>query len=274
MQGRGGRWVIRKYISGNVVERSKVWIRSEQPVRRHKVKGSTKASKADSNARQAVKVFARLLNANFGVETSLLVKLSYDNEHLPEGLEATRKDSANFLRRLKRKLKACGVSNIKTVTVCSDLDGETGEIVREHVHLVITARGIRFDDETGWCVGGEPMEAIWGRGGVWAENVRQGSDLTPLAVYLLRQTRRIPDAKKYTCSRNMTKPTVIEEEVRTGGELRAPKGAVVREKAYVPEAGINYIRYVKPAHRTQEKNAGNCESRKNAPGGKEGACGI
>ena len=255
-----GRWVVRRYESGNVIERSRVYVYTSQPVRKRKVKGNTCAAKADANYRQAVKVFARILNANFGVVPSLFIKLGYDDIHAaPEGeedrdaLAQTKKDAGNFLRRLKRKLKKYGVENVKTVTVCSDLDGETGELVREHVHLIVTAAGISFRDGA-WYAGDQRIEDIWGNGSVWAENVAQGGDLTPLAVYLLRQARRQPDKKKYTCSRNMTPTTVTEEEVRPSREMKAPAGCAVRDTTYDQETGmLVYIRYIKP--RKEKKTA-------------------
>ena len=112
-------------------------------------------------------------------------------------------------------------------------------------HLVITAEGLHFTGGA-WYAGEQKLEDIWGNGSVWAENVAQGGDLTPLAVYLLRQARKQPEKKKYTASRNMTPTVVTEEEVQGGGELRAPRGSSVREKVYDCETGYGYIRYIKP----------------------------
>ena len=253
-----GRWVLRRYKSGNVVEESRVYVTSSKPVRKRKVKGNTCAAKADANFRQDVKILARILNGNFAVTPSLFVKLGYDDAHACGeetcGLAQAKKDGVNFLRRLNRALKKAGVEMVKTVKVCSDLDGDTGELVREHIHIVITGNGISFHDGA-WYAGGEKMEDIWGKGSVWCENVAQGGDLTPLALYLLRQCRRQENAKKYTCSRNMTPTQITEKEVSASRELQVPRGSSVRDKVYDQETGmVTYLRYIKPGKKVKERS--------------------
>ena len=284
---KGGRWVIRTYKSGRVEEKSRVYTVTDKPIRKRKVKGNTNAAKADANFRQEVKVLARVLNANFSLTPSLFIKLGYDNAHAcgqeETGLKQAKKDGTNFLRRLNRALKKAGVKIVKTVKVCSDLDGDTGELVREHIHLVITGEGITYRDGA-WYAGADKLEDIWGRGGVWVENVARGSDLTPLAYYLLRQCRKQENAKKYTCSRNMTPTTVTEEEIPASREMKAPRGCTVRDTVYDQESGaVTYIRYIRPAKRGEStaktgetaahmgdalrKNGGSGES--NAPAGEK-----
>ena len=76
-----GKAVIRTYISGRVVEKSKFWVPAQTRVRSGRVKGNTSAAKHDQNYRSAVKRAARDLNCNFG-RGDLLITAKYDDEHL------------------------------------------------------------------------------------------------------------------------------------------------------------------------------------------------
>lgn len=62
-------WVIRTYKCGRVIEKSKFWAPAGTRVRGGRVKGNTSAAKHDQNARQAVRVVARILNCNFATGT-------------------------------------------------------------------------------------------------------------------------------------------------------------------------------------------------------------
>lgn len=239
-----GYWVVRKYISGNVIERSKVYIASSRKPRTGRVKGHTSAEKADSNAKAAIRQLARTLNCNYS-KADFILTVKYDDEHLPSDWQEQEKDASNFVRRLVRALKSEGVQTVKTVIVTSELDGKTGEVVRKHDHIVVTGKGFSFSDGK-WKIGKRLLDDIWGKGSIYCESLWDQQDYTPLAAYLIRQTVDHRDGrKKYRPSRNMEKPIVTEEIVKTGKELRAPKGAVVKERIFTEFGGTNYLRYVR-----------------------------
>lgn len=245
MQKKRGKWVLRTYRAGNVIERSKVYLPNcKGQIRRHRVKGSTTASKKDRNANAAVRTLARLINCNFD-HRDIYLTLSFDDEHYPEDRAAMQKETDNFCRRLTRAMVKSGAHDIKRVIVLSDKDGKTGAAVRPHVHIVITGASWTFRDG-GWYIGEKAVSNIWGRGKAYAEPLRRQDDYTPLAVYLIKQASSDDNAKKYTCSHNLVKPIITEEEVATDRQVTAPKGAVICENRYDTIAGENYIRYIAP----------------------------
>ncbi|MBQ0037472.1 MAG: hypothetical protein KBS74_02245 [Clostridiales bacterium] len=200
--------------------------------------------KMEANIRAAVKQLARTLNANF-THKDLYITLKYDDEHLPEDWKRQEKDRAEFIRRMKSALKRQGIRDTKWVSVCSEVDGKTGEAVRPHIHIPISGDGITFRDGE-WWIGNENLTELWGKGSVYAEPMRRQKDYTALAIYLIRQAGRQTDRRKYHTSRNMVKPTVEEFIALTDRKMQAPAGAVTVEKQYNALTGANYLRYIKP----------------------------
>ena len=244
----GGKWMIRTYKAGRVVEKSKFWVPNTMKARRGRVKGSTSAAKRDQNARRAVHVLARILNCNFGKD-DIYATLKFDDEYLAligGDYGTLSRLLGNFIKRLRRKLRKLGVE-LKWVAVPSEMDGTTGERKRLHVHMVLTGSGIQWRDGA-WYVGEECLEDIWGMGSIYAEPLRSQHDYTPVALYMLRQARRdVPDAKAYTTSRNMIQPEITERIVHTGNAMRQPPRAYLLEASqYDAATGCHYIRYLAP----------------------------
>jgi len=232
-----------------MVERSKVWVPGTRRRKTGRVKGSTTAERRDQNARAAAKVLNRLLVCNFSAR-DIFLTLKYDDDHLPTDPEQVHRDGENFLRRLVRAMEKAGADKnaIRRVMVCADKDPETQEGRRYHLHIVITGWEMSFRAAQWYC-GEKALNEIWGRGSVYAEPMRQQEDYTALAVYLIRQAIGGENRKKYYPSRNLRKPVVTETLAATGGELRVPKGANVREKRYDALQGVNYVRYILPEKR-------------------------
>ncbi len=240
-----GYWAVYKIVSGNVVERYKAWKSGGGPrPRGRRVKGSTGMKKLEQNRAGAIRRAARVLNANFS-HADLLLTLNYDDAHLPGDWDCHERDRALFLERYKKRLKKLGLPAARWMSVCADKDGKTGREEHRHVHVVISGDGVAFRDGV-WYLGDTPLREIWGKGGVWAEQLWDQDDYTGLAVYLLRQARTdAADWKQYHTSRNLIRPEPEEEQALTGRELRAPKGAVVMENHYDARSGSGYIRYVR-----------------------------
>lgn len=154
-----------------------------------------------------------------------------DMEQASEAVrEAAKHEIMLYLRRLKRKSPEVG----RYFGVVSDLDGQTGELVRVHGHLVLQAGG------TSWDL----LRGLWTLGSVDIRPLRQQLDYTPVAVYLLRQVQRQPDERKYFCSRGMEQPKTEEREVIGRAKIRVQPGATVLEDYFDAESVCQYVRYV------------------------------
>ena len=133
------------------------------------------------------------------------------------------------------------------MAVTSDMDGGHWETVRVHHHLVVPAEAKEAFAEK-WA----------GMGGVDWSPLSAQEDYTPIAAYLIRQVRRVPDAKKYVSSRNLVRP----QPKRPGGADRrgtagTPRAKLLHRNEYKP-GRPQYIRYVLPeengtGHRRAEK---------------------
>lgn len=256
-----GYWEIITIKAGNVEEKSKHFIATETaPVQK---KGKTSEKKQKYNDENAARRLARLLNINFKAG-DVLLGLDYDNKHLAKVNERAFKLRAeagpdteliweDFQRMaaehelrlcLDRVRRVCKKSEIelKYVAVTSDMDGDTGEIVRVHHHLVIP---------------GECLAAFrnkWGKGRCVGKPIDQQDDLTPIAEYLIKQVRRVPDAKKYMPSRNLEQPKVSRRIASGDAELRVPKGCrLIFRGAYEPGWTSQYIRYFRPGREERNK---------------------
>lgn len=145
--------------------------------------------------------------------------------------EAADKQLTLWMRRVKRKFGG----KIKAVLVTSDVDHETGELVRVHHHVVLAAEGISWD----------LLRGEWKHGSVDIKQLRAQPDYTPIATYLMRQVRKQPDKKKYRVTQGMEQPKIEEREILCNSEMRAPAGANVLERSeYTAESIGQYIRYV------------------------------
>lgn len=168
--------------------------------------------KQTDNDRLAVRRLARTLNCNYS-HRDLLVTLTYSDEGIgmlagstaEEKREAAEHQGTLWLRRLRRKM---GGAPLRSVLVTSDMDGETGELVRLHHHVVLPA-----------AVSWDAMQALWTMGDVDIRQLRQQDDLTPVAVYMLLQVRRVPEKKKYRCSKGMEQPKIEERFVLGQAEI-------------------------------------------------------
>lgn len=265
-----GYFCIRTYEAGMIGEKTKFFVpgkRAENGKLSRRQKNAIR--KAEQNEYSAVKALARILNANF-VAGDLFLGLDYSDAGLEKVLdwgrvhglavdaedpviaqdalrEAAAHELDNALRRVRRKLEKQGME-LKAVYITSDMDGDTGEIVRVHHHLVVSG------DVT------EAFLAAWekyGLGGVsWSRLWEDQIDRTPIAEYLIRQVRRIPDAKKYRSTRNLVRPVPKTRVVYTDNELLVPRGGKLifrqEQKAgcKVSSADLNrqaqYIRYILP----------------------------
>lgn len=257
----GGYWMIRTLRSGRVIEKSQFYVGERKP-RAKRRKGGSSAKKRDSNAMSAVRRYARTLNCNFAAGAGLLLTLHYDAAHLPADKAAAERELENFWRRLGYRLKKAGYE-LRATGITSELDGETGERVRLHHHLVISREGVTVTrngrGELCALAGGVDLREIWKLGGVDVERISEAQeDITSIAVYFLKQVETADDEKRWKSTRNLKKPVVESERVSAVSRvLRAPGGATVSEVGHYDEAnGSHYIRYIR---RPRQKVGGSKE---------------
>lgn len=265
-----GYFVIRTYEAGDVGEKTKFFVPGKRPeTGRLSRRQKNAMKKQEQNEYSAQKALARLINANFRAG-DLFLGLDYSDKGLEKikawgrthGLpidsdsaedsqnaiwEAAAHELDNALRRVKRKLDKRGIE-LKAIYCTSDMDGETGEIVRVHHHLIVTA-GVQDAFLAAWeqyGLGSVSWTPLWGN----------QIDRTRLAKYIIDQVRRIPDAKKYRSTRNLQRPVPTDRIVTTDNELLVPRGGKLifrqeyqnslnaREeyRNYQPQ----YIRYITP----------------------------
>lgn len=263
-----GYFVIRTYKAGEIGEKTKFFVpgkRSEKLTRKQKAA----IHKQEQNEYSTQKALARLINANFKAG-DLFLGLDYSDAGLArvkawarkQGLpidsqeegeqnnalwEAAAHELDIALRRVKRRLEKQGME-LKAIYCTSDMDGDTGEIVRVHHHLIVNA-GVQ-----------EAFLAAWekyGLGGVsWSALWDNQLDRTPIAEYIIKQVRRIPDAKKFRSTRNLVRPKPMDRIAYTDTELQVPRGGklIYRQEYENKQTSSRsyqnrqpqYIRYILP----------------------------
>ncbi len=256
-----GYWVVRTYEAGAIGEKTKFWVQGTRPSSRSKRKERAEIKKQEQNEYSAQKQLARLINANF-TQGDLLLGLDYspagmdrlekyiaehpfqtdgcedpEAERMEQIRQAAEREMRLALRRVKRELAKEGVA-LRYIAITSDMDGDTGEAVRVHHHLIVPAEAKAAFVEK-WkdlgSVNWSPMSAQ--------------ADYTPIAEYFIRQVRRVPDAKKYISSRNLVRPQPKDRVVLSDAEVRVPKGGQLLHRNEFKPGRPQYIRYVLPEDR-------------------------
>ena len=258
-----GYWVTRTYEAGMIGEKTKFFVPGSRPTGKIRRRDRDAVRKQEQNEYSAQKALARLINANYIAE-DLFLGLDYSNAGMEKILkwgrskglpvdsedekermdaiwEAASHELDNAIRRVKRYLKKQGME-LKAIYCTSDMDGKTGECERVHHHLVVNA-GTQDAFLAAW--------EKYGLGGVeWEELWKDQEDHgTPIADYIIKQVRRIPDAKKYRSTRNLVRPQPKDRVALSDAELRVPAGGkILYRQEYVPNRP-QYIRYTLPIGR-------------------------
>ena len=255
-----GYWVVRTYEAGAVGEKTKFWVSGKRPEKNLSRRQRDAIRKREQNEYSAVKRLARILNKYFS-SGDILLGIDYADKGIAKltkwlrgkGIDTDQLDEAqkmeaiyqaadhelvNCLRRAKRRAKEAGVE-IKAAFVTSDMDGETGESVRIHHHLVINREARDFFVEAWSELGGVSWSPMW--------NYQE--DRTDIAAYMLRQVRHVPDAKKFRTTRNLVPPVPKDRIVNTAAELQVPRGGkLLFRREFSRSEQAQYIRYVLPKY--------------------------
>ena len=170
--------------------------------------------------------------------------------------EAAAHEASLCCRRVNRKLKKLGWDPVKYICITSDMDGDSGELVRLHHHLIVPAHLAPLFRQAWEKLGRAKKEKKMG--GVAWKTVSKQADWTPIAEYFPRQVRRIPDANKYATSRNLIRPQPKDRAVLSDAELRVPKGGKLlfrqefrmhQDRDGALHTQPQYIRYIIPENR-------------------------
>ena len=260
-----GYFITRTYRAGLVCEKIKYWVPGKRPAKTGRVTNA-EIKKQEQNETQTIRAAARVLNENFK-PGDIILGLDYSDEglsailskHFPNEVafeseearlefmyEAASHEMKLFLRRVKRECDKQGVEFKYGVAVTSDMDGKTGELVRVHHHLVINKESL------------EIARAKWSFGGVHFEPLSSKPDYTDVAGYFIRQTRKIKDAKKFVCSRNLVRPVPKDRIVPSSAEIRVPAGGVLLHRSEFKPGRPQYIRYLMPQKETEADDVGIC----------------
>lgn len=254
---REGYWVTRTYQAGRVWEKSKYFVPGTRPTGKNRRKQRDAIRKQEQNEYATVKALARLINANFDHE-DLVMGLDYSEDGMEKilswgrshGLPVDSEDEAermnavweaadhemgNCLRRVQYRMKKQGME-LKAAYITSDMNGETGETVRVHHHMVVNGASKEAF-----------MDAWKELGGVdYTRMYENQDDRTPIAEYFIKQVRRIPDAKKFRSTRNLVRPKPEDRIALSDAEIRVPKGGKLLFRAAYGKGQPQYIRYVMP----------------------------
>jgi hypothetical protein len=109
--------------------------------------------------------------------------------------EQACKELEKFIRRCRYACKAAGVE-LHFVGVTSDRDHLNTVDRRIHHHLVVNGEAI------------EIVKQAWRNGYVGAPHLYKQKDYKPLAIYMIKQARRIKGKACYKASRNLKQPEV------------------------------------------------------------------
>ena len=242
-----GAWYTQKWRARNgIEERTKFFVRSDRPKGERAKRTARKAAKRTDSAERQI---ARLLNENFTEKKDLHVVLEYNTEELAvieqraRNIEASceadklyiaaQQNFVNFVRRVQRELKKTNTEFLY-IEVTSDIDGKTGEAVRIHHHLICNAASK------------DAIERKWRGFTLERELYAIHGDFTPLAEYLVRQTRSIEGTQRYVPSRNLRQPYHTEPKLvsRYGdSEMHVPKGCIELYRSQYVRGASQYLRY-------------------------------
>lgn len=230
--------------------------------------------KAEANKNQAAHILGRLLNNNFE-QGDLLISPGYSakakrelerrartalgggrirKEILEDAILAeVDKDAGLFIRRCR----AAGAKNLRYVIVPSDRNGKTGKPAAPHVHIVLSGEDCSVENKV-LTLCGRSLTEMWGHAASVEYEFLRGGSYNRLAVYLLAQTRDIPNRKRYRCSRNLEKIVPVEREISASApeEIQPPAGAEIQERQINEENPyhMQYVRYILPKRRTATRN--------------------
>jgi len=142
------------------------------------------------NEKNSRKMCERVINANF-TDRDIWATFTYDEDHVPDSMDAAIRNMQNYIRRLNAYRKKKGLPKARYVYTT-----EASDKGRYHHHMVMDG-DMQMDD----------VERIWTKGR--RNQVRRLSKdkdgLTGMAMYITKE-KKGKGKKKWTSSRGLIKP--------------------------------------------------------------------
>lgn len=196
-------------------------------------KSSSGSSNSEKILKDSIRTMSRLLNNNFSVNKDCMLLLTYNEivlqkivgrGKIPENNEQLlydfiRRDVENYIRRCRCTCRKKGIP-FRYIFVISDLDGDSFNSTRIHIHMVINAEARDV------CL------TLWHNGNGFGRTLysRHHGDMTDLARYLLCQVRHQDAKNRYHVSRGLNKPVPVDRPVDSA------KATPVKLAGYAPIA--------------------------------------
>lgn len=199
-----------KIVSGKVVELCAFNTRVIKTPRGPRSQPTDPDHKA-RNVAAIIRRVARLLNCNFSNE-DYFVTLTYSEDayiHLCVGMPAglseddrlayvygrARKEFDRFIRRCQYACKKAKVP-LSFVGVTADRDRLDSTDKHVHHHFVVNGAAV------------EIVKQAWQNGFTWLNHLSNDDDYTPVAFYMITQTRKEKRKACYKASRNLKQPVI------------------------------------------------------------------
>lgn len=216
-----------EYFSGDVYEKEEYFSPRKRghSIPRSANENLTTEQQKEINIKQARKKLTRLINTNFN-EKDLFVTLTHE-KRLP--LDKAKVELKKFHRKVRAYRRKVGLSELKYVCVTEN------ENKRVHHHIVMSGMSL------------DVLNDIWKLGSTWMCNLYEDHDYRGLAKYLTKETTKYHQ-KRWTCSKNLEKPRVVEKQLKNESKLKVPKGYKLLEKLsyFSDESGqMSYIKAIK-----------------------------
>ncbi len=175
-------------------------------------KRETKPSQNNLNDKNARRYLIRLVNINFG-KGDIWATFGWDDGHMPQDIEAAKKDIKNFIARINYRRRKAGKENIKYIYILA----YGGEKTRPHFHIIMTGDGVDRDE----------LEELWKN--CERKNTRRIKPdddflITGIATYISQNPH---GTKRWCPSKNLQKP---DAPTRSYGKFSRPKiNSMVRD---------------------------------------------
>ena len=217
---------------------------ADAPAERQAKSKMSSAARQRLNFRAAWQKLELTLAANFEAR-DWFVTLTYDDAHLPPDRDAARAPMRKFLRALREQRRRSG-RELRYIYNIEEMPEEPGGSKRLHHHAVINAAG----DPA------EALQALWGRGAVFAEPLLDGPNdsYEARARYIVKERQpgaygRKTGLRAWIPSKNLQPPETSSELVPDSVAVAAPPGAFVLDRHDEQNAfgAFSYIKYLLPA---------------------------
>ena len=254
------RWSIRTYEyerpDGVVLGEKYKFLPVEAPRGGEKKRKTLKDKARDKSTRGEYEL-NRLLTANFTVEDkTMMFSFSDDsiNKSFPDVADESEERANAIMQRagdlfreaireVQRKNKKwqrvagdC-VRSVDYIFVVSDMDGETGEPERIHIHAIVRRELA------------ELFAAAWKHGIVGTRSLfhdGEERDFFTYARYLIRQVRHIKGKRQFYAAKGLVQPKPTTLTNRRAGELTKPRGAEILNRDPYEKNEPQHMRYWYP----------------------------